>query len=225
MRQPDNPWKKVIDNRTSCDWMNNSEDNPYSAMQMIHEEHKSKVLNKMCSLGVPFIENRGQIYLLSLITIFLFSFLVSCSKETQTPTQPNPSVSASCSYGDTLEITIRIDRSWYEIPDSVFLTLKVKNISDDTIITEFPYCWPGYNFAIYDTFDNVIRMYLVGLAPQSWTLILFPDSSLIFPIAFWNMENDSAEVVSPGMYRAVGWLGSYFPFYDLRSLFLSFLLK
>lgn len=161
------------------------------------------------------------LYLFYLITIFLISIFLGCSKGTTIP-QLNPSVSASCSYGDTLEITIRLEKSWYEIPDTVHLALEIKNISGDTINVEF-FDGPGYNFAVYDTFQIKVWEWRYWQYPDYWIAALSPDSCLFFPVA-WDMKNDSGEVVTPDVYEAVGWIGFY-PMSDLRSPFLSFLLK
>jgi hypothetical protein len=157
-------------------------------------------------------------------TVFLLWMLLlpaGCRRSAPSEPEPNPPASASCIIGDTLEITIYLDKSWYEIPDSVILTLEIKNISNDTIYTEFEYGWPGYDFAIYDTLDTIIRSSLFITYPYPWTLILFPDSSRTFAPASWNMKNDYGEIVPPSEYKAIGWIWNR----DTASPYLPFTLK
>lgn len=158
------------------------------------------------------------LFIVLLSTVIIIPF--SCSKTT--PVQPNPSISASCFYGDTLEITICIDRSWYEIPDIVDLSMEVKNIKDDTMFLDF-FDHPGYNFAVYDTSQTELWLFRGSQYPNYWIDTLLPDSSSIFPIT-WDMKDDSGKVVSPSIYEVVGWIGFY-PISNLRSPFLSLLLK
>ncbi|MGA2385391.1 MAG: BsuPI-related putative proteinase inhibitor [Candidatus Bathyarchaeia archaeon] len=124
---------------------------------------------------------------------------------TQTPTStPAPTKTGN----ESLELTLSLEKTVYNVGEPVNVTLTITNVSDQTV--SFTHTGMDFNFLVYNDSNSIIYIWSIGKAfPQFVTLISLKPGENVTATYVWPQTSNiststEATQVPPGTYFIVG---------------------
>jgi len=128
---------------------------------------------------------------------------------TQTTLTPSTE-SYAVALSPPLELRIELDKTEFQLGETVNIRLFLKNISNQTTTVVFPYVDGKLGFNVKDSSDEVIYIRNPGVYPMFANVTLAPGGQISETLD-WSQVKETPErqPVDPGAYKIIGRAGRY----------------